>query len=109
MTYELSLDSTIIQQWVAAKLEPEAVEHELKSKGFDEAEIAAHLKAYRRLRNAKRQFTGFLCMGIGAFIGFLSCMLSVFNPIPELYNIILYGLTSIAILIICLGMYFVFE
>jgi hypothetical protein len=109
MSYELSLDSATIQQWIIAKLEPEAVEKELLEKGLDKTAITTYLKAYKRVRNAKRQFTGFVCMGLGAFIGFISCMLTVFNPIPELYNIILFGLTSVAILIICLGMYFVFE
>lgn len=57
----------------------------------------------------KKQFNGFFCMGLGAFLGFISCVLSLTNPIPELYNVILYGLTSIAILIIVVGMYFLFE
>ena len=109
MTDILPIDSATLQQWVTAKLEPEVVKEKLLAKGFDEDTIATHLKAFKRLRNAKRQMTGFVCMGIGAFLGFISCMLTVINPIPELYNIILFGLTSIAILIICLGMYFVFE
>ena len=109
MTHESTPDSTTIQQWVTSKLEPAAVEKELQARGLNEAAIATHLKAYRRLRNAKRQFNGFICMGLGAFLGFLSCILTVLNPVPELYNIILFGLTSVAILIICLGMYLVFE
>jgi hypothetical protein len=48
-------------------------------------------------------------MGSGAFLGFLSCVLTLINPVPELYNLILYGLTSIAIIIIVLGLYLVFE
>jgi hypothetical protein len=48
-------------------------------------------------------------MGLGAFLGFISCVLSLTNPIPELYNVILFGLTSVAILIIVVGMYFLFE
>ena len=57
----------------------------------------------------KKQFNGFFCMGLGALLGFISCVLSLTNPIPELYNVILFGLTSVAILIIVLGMYFLFE
>ncbi len=109
MSYTFSVDASTIQQWLNAKLKPEAVEKELQEKGLDATDIETHLKTFKRLRNAKRQFTGFVCMGVGAFLGFVSCMLSVFNPIPELYNVILYGLTSVAILIICWGMYFVFE
>jgi hypothetical protein len=33
----------------------------------------------------------------------------VLNPIPALYEIILYGLTSVAIILIMAGLYFLFE
>ena len=71
--------------------------------------IAHHPEEFKRVKNAKIQFTGFICLGTGAFLGFISCVLTLTNPIPELFNIILYGLTSVAILIICAGLYFVFE
>jgi hypothetical protein len=57
----------------------------------------------------KRQTNGFICMGVGAFLGFISCMLTVINPVPALYYYILYGLTSISITIIFIGLYLVFE
>jgi len=109
MTNTILVDAAAMQQWIIAKLEPDAVKKELLARGLDEDTIATHLKTFRRLKNAKRQVTGFICMGLGAFLGFISCVLTIINPIPELYNIILFGLTSVAILIICLGMYFVFE
>ena len=59
--------------------------------------------------NAKKQFMGFVFMAVGAFLGFVSCVLSLINPIPELYNVILFGLISIAIIVIFIGMYCVFE
>lgn len=71
--------------------------------------FAHHPEELKRVKNAKKQFTGFICLGTGAFLGFISCVLTLTNPIPELFNIILYGLTSVAILIICAGLYFVFE
>jgi|GEM_PF-445108 len=109
MSYTATVDAATIQQWITAKLEPHAIEQELLVKGFDATAISTHLKEYRRLKNAKRQFTGFVCMAVGAFLGFISCVLTILNPIPELYNLILFGLTSVAILVICLGLYFVFE
>jgi hypothetical protein len=48
-------------------------------------------------------------MGIGAFLGFISCVCTIINAVPALYNAILYGLTAIAITIIFVGLYFVFE
>ncbi len=56
-----------------------------------------------------RQRRGFTLAGAGAVLGFISCVLTIINPIPELYYIILYGLTSIAILLIFAGLYFIFE
>ncbi len=57
----------------------------------------------------RRGKTGLNCLFIGAFLGFLSCILSITNPIPDLYYHILYGLTSIAITIIFVGLYCIFE
>ena len=104
-----TIDATLIQRWVSAKLEPRSIEEELRSKGFDADSISLHLNAYKKLRNEKKRFSGFICLATGAFLGFVSCVLTVINPIPDLYNIILFGLTSVSILIICLGLYLVFE
>jgi hypothetical protein len=109
MSNTLQVDTTIIQQWIAAKLEPETVEQKLKESGLDAASITTHLKAFRKLKNAKKLQAGFICMAAGALLGFVSCLLTIINPVPALYNIILFGLTSVSICIICLGMYLVFE
>lgn len=109
MTYPITVDKVILEQWATQKLEPDTIAGMLKESGIDADSITAHLKAYKQLRNAKKQFTGFVCMAVGAFVGFVSCVLSLVNPIPELYNLILFGLTSLAILIIVVGMYLVFE
>ncbi|MDB5280318.1 MAG: hypothetical protein JWR61_5273 [Ferruginibacter sp.] len=109
MSDTLTVDLTIIQQWIAAKLEPEIVEQKLKESGLDAASISTHLRAFRKLKNAKKLQAGFICMAAGAFLGFVSCLLTILNPFPDLYNVILFGLTSVAICIICLGMYLVFE
>jgi hypothetical protein len=58
---------------------------------------------------AKRQFNGILLMVIGAFTGFISCVLSLINPIPEFYGIFLYGLTSLAITLALIGLYLLLE
>lgn len=109
MSYTASIDQAAIHKWVAAKLDPKVIEEQLLAEGFDMDAVAEHLKEFRRLKNAKRQFTGFVCMGIGAFLGFISCVLTLVNAVPDLYNVILYGLTSLAITIIFIGLYFVFE
>ena len=109
MSYTIPVDAETIEQWIIKKPDLATIKAELLSKGMDAKSISVHISEYKRLRNSKRQFNGFFCMGLGAFLGFISCMLSVFNPIPELYNLILFGLTSVAILIIFYGLYCLFE
>ncbi len=57
----------------------------------------------------KKQNIGFLLLGIGAFVGFLSCVLTMLDFAPELRGFMLYGLTSLALVLIFIGLYFVFE
>lgn len=109
MTTINTIDMSLVRQWVATKLSPEHIEGMLKSDGHDHESILAHIKAFKKERHARRSVIGFILMGTGAFMGFLSCVLSLTNPIPELYYWILYGFTSLAILVICAGLYYAFE
>lgn len=109
MSTSATVDSTMLEQWLAQKLSADQIQQQLSSMGYDESSISHHLDAFKKLRNEKRRWNGFLCMGLGALIGFISCVLSLINPIPELYYITLYGLTSVAIIVVFLGLYFVFE
>ena len=109
MQSQPSLDAALIRSWIDARLEPTAVEEQLRHSQFPDEIIGAYLKAYKKERYAGRRFNGFFCAGLGALLGFISCLLTIINPIPELYNVILFGLTSVAIGLICLGLYFLFE
>jgi len=109
MSYPTSIEMETIQQWIRTKMDPKAIELDLSKKGYDADFITAQLKEYKRLLNSKRQFNGFACLAIGALLGFLSCVLTLINPVPELYNLILFGLTSISILVVFAGLYFIFE
>ena len=103
------VNASIIQQWITEKLDIQKVEQNLRELGYEKQVSDAYLIEFKKLKYAKKQFNGFIYLGAGAFLGFLSCVLSLINPIPELYNLILFGLTSISILIICLGLYNIFE
>lgn len=109
MSFTSTIDETTIQQWMAAKLEPRVIEEELISRGIDAAVISTHLKRYRQLRNAGRRFNGFIFLAVGAFLGFVSCVLALTNPFPQLFDLFLYGITSLAVLSICIGLYFLLE
>lgn len=109
MPYATPVNPAVIQEWIAGKLEISTLRQDLVDKGWNEETITAHLAEFRKAKYGKRQFTGFICLGAGAFLGFISCILTLVNPVPELYNLILYGLTSIAMVFIFFGLYYLFE
>lgn len=109
MQNQFSIDGELIQSWIDAKLEPAEVEKKLQLDGLSEEGIAAYLREYRKERYAGRRFRGFLFASIGAMLGFVSCLLSIFNSFPALYGFILFGLTSVAVLLVFIGLYFLFE
>lgn len=105
----IKVDETQIQQWVSEKLTVKKVEELLQAKGFDAETISSHLKEFKKQLYAKRRSKGFFCAALGGFLGFIGCILAIFNPIPELYTVALFGFTSMAAILICAGMYFLFE
>lgn len=109
MSTTTAIDASVIQQWIAEKLDVEKIRERLHALGCNEEAIGVHLQKFRSLKHAKKRTLAFICMGGGAFLGFISCVLSLTNPIPSLYELFLYGLTSAAVLVICLGLYFLFE
>jgi hypothetical protein len=109
MTNLTPIHNTTLQQWVAEKLQSEEIKRRLKVLGYGEEMIDTFLREYKKVRYAKRRNQGFILMGIGALIGFIGCLLSIINPIPSLYYWLLYGFTSISIVIVVMGMYYVVE
>lgn len=104
-----SLNISLIRQWVLEKADTSVVEQNLLTLGFDDDTRVAYLSEFIKAKNSRRQQAGFIYVGVGAFLGFASCVLSLTNPFPEIYNLILFGLTSISILVIFLGLYKIFE
>lgn len=104
-----SVDAASLRQWIASNLTPQALEEELTSKGLDPESIIRYVKEYKKMRSAKRQNTGFMVLGIGAVLGFIGCVMALVNPIPGLYNFFLFGVTMVAVVVIFIGFYFIFE
>lgn len=104
-----TIDQAEIQQWISNKLSVQKIEELLQVKGFDPATISLYLKEYNKQRYAIRRSKGFVYASIGAFLGFIGCILAILNPLPELYYVGLFGFTSIAAILICTGLYFLFE
>lgn len=99
----------IFEKWIADGLTIEQVRERLNDMGYHDHILNNYVHEFKKLKYGKRQNKGSVLMGIGAFLGLVSCVFTLTNPIPELYNLVLYGLTSIAALVIFLGFYFVFE
>ena len=98
-----------VQQWIADYSEAEKITKELTALGYDEETIEAHLKAFNKEKRSKTVSRAMLFVGIGALLGFLSCVNSIINPFPSLYFPILYGVTSISVLLVFYGLYLIFE
>lgn len=109
MSQTMVIDAVLFKEWVRERLSIEAIEQRLQQKGLDLESIQAHIQAYKKHCNAQKQFNGFIFLGIGAFMGFVSCVLSLTNPWPEWYNFILFGFTGLAVTLIFIGLYCIFE
>lgn len=104
-----AINKNVIATWANEKLSLEVVTQKLTDLGYDSETLNLAVQEYKKLKRSKRQSTGFCFTIIGAALGFISCLLTILNPVPSLYNIILYGLTSLAIVVIICGLYHIFE
>jgi hypothetical protein len=109
MPENLIVDESICREVLALNLTPEAVPEELLKRGITAEQITGYQNEMKRIRNAKRCSTGFVCMAAGAFLGFLSCVLTISHALPHMFDFIFYGLTTVAVCIVVLGLYYVFE
>jgi hypothetical protein len=106
---QLALNLSTIQQWVLQNITEENAVKQLADQGFDELTIDLYLKEFKKQRYAKRQWKGFMLMGIGAFLGFISCVATMTDLLPEWRAFFLYGVTFAGVSMVCWGMYLVFE
>ena len=109
MENRLPTISTLTQQWVEENLDLPTINEKILALDLDEEGKDRYYDAWKKLKIAKRQSIGFILMITGAIIGFISGLLCVINPLPELYYWFLYGFTSLALVIIFIGLYYVLE
>lgn len=109
MSDTIPLDPNILKQFLYENLSEKLIKERLFSLGFDEKMILRYLAELKKLKNAKRLTMGFVYLLSGGIVGLISCILAIVNPVPELHNWFLYGLTSVAILLACYGLYNIFE
>lgn len=101
--------SSILVKALKDNWDLDLLKEKLAGEGHDEVSMDLLVREFKKLHNARRQSIGFVLMAIGAFLGLLSCLLTIFNPFPELFNLVLYGLTSLAVIVAFIGLYYIFE
>jgi hypothetical protein len=103
------INLVVINNWLSKHTTYENAENELKQKGLSNNFIKRYLQEFQKQKQAKRQNTGFILMGIGAFLGFISCVLTMIDAFPGLRDFFMYGLTTAGICTALYGLYMVFE
>lgn len=103
------VDSMLIQQLLLENHNIKSINEKLLSLGWDDESILKCVSEFKKVKNARRQTTGTIYLIIGAFLGFVSCVLAIVNPIPELHSWFLFGFTFIAVVLILYGLYNIFE
>jgi hypothetical protein len=98
-----------LQKWQSNNTPEEVIINELRQFGLQEVQISELLQQYKKKKNDERQQIGFIITAIGAFFGFLSCIFTMLDVFPDFRGFVLYGLTSIGIVLIFIGLFLVFE
>jgi hypothetical protein len=104
-----SLYEKLANRWVGQGLEVNDIVTQTDFILLSIDERDATLKYFHKLKTERRQQQGFIWMGVGAFLGFIGCVLSMVNPLPNLFYVFLYGFSTLSIIIAFVGLYLVFE
>jgi hypothetical protein len=103
------VDELLIRKWIAESSGEEGLSVHLQSLGYSETHVRVHIEAYRALRAKGRRNTATACLLGGGALALSSCLMSIFNVIPGFTGVLLFGLTSVAIGVMFVGLYLLFE
>ena len=109
MPYTSTIPMEQLDSWLHEQKSLKFVKDQLELSGMPLELQNEMYQQYRKMRTAKRQWRGFVCLGIGAFLGFFSCFLTLIEAFPSLNSLILYGITGVGVCIIFNGLYNIFE
>lgn len=97
-----------IESLVSSYTSDEIIKY-LKGRSNDNINTEDVEQLITEIKLEKRTTLGLLLMAIGSFIGFISMLFTVLELIPDWRDFFMFGLTSIAIIIVVAGCYLVFE
>lgn len=109
------MDNTItIQQrakvWLDNGLNDQQIEAELVAAGTDQRHVPDMLKEIKKLRNARKTANGLIYILIGAVVCLLSCVLTMRSSYSNSnFNLILYGFTTVGIILVFIGLMKIFN
>lgn len=89
-------------QWLQKGLNNKQVEAELLQLGIDERNIPEMIREFTKIRNARNTTTGLYFILAGALFCLISCILTL--AFSSATALILYGLTSVGVIIIFVGL-----
>ncbi|HSF90032.1 MAG TPA: hypothetical protein VLA46_11480, partial [Saprospiraceae bacterium] len=98
-------DETLFRSWQQRNVSKSFVQAELSNQGYSTEEISSMLEEYTRYRIARRNTMGWCMMGLGGFLGLVSCVLTMLDPLPDFRGLFMYGFTSIAVIMAFYGCY----
>lgn len=102
----MSANQKIIE-WVNQGLSDEQIKNELITAGTDERYIIDLLTEVKKIRHSKRVANALIYIIVGALFCLASCIITLLSDSST--PLILYGFTTIGIVIIFIGLYKVFN
>lgn len=107
---ELNLSyNEFFNKWQSNNTPEEVIINELQQLGLQETQISAVLNQYKKKKSDARQQIGFIITAIGSFFGFISCVFTMLDLFPAIRGFMLYGLTTIGIVLVFVGLFLIFE
>lgn len=89
-------------QWLQKGLNNKQVEAELLQLGIEERNIPEMLREFTKMRNARNTTIGLYFIMAGALLCLISCILTL--AFSSATVVILYGLTSVGVIIVFVGL-----
>ena len=88
------------KEWLDHRLSNEEIKTELLKRGFEEHNLPEMMKEIARLRNARKTSSGLILVLAGAVLCLLSCVLTLTGSYTgSSFQLILYGITTLGILV----------
>jgi hypothetical protein len=96
--------------WVKQGLSNKEIEEKLLFNGYDARFITELLKEISTMRNARKSTRGLTLVLIGALLCLASCILTLSHAFSgNDYTFVLYGVTTLGILIVFGGLIYIFN